>query len=186
MKARVWFSLIMLLASLWSLAPAQAEVKVFILTVTDGTLELNGTPAHPVESPDRLLLGEVKKGETVRVHLSNIGRSTHILSFPAGFTVTHEDGLPLSTPRKESSLALDSGKRYDLLLTATRPGPISFVHAIRMPGPFMSVGPGEHAHTPAPLGTRAGAGSALSHSPALLLQLDTHYKREKQHPEAKE
>lgn len=42
MKARVWFTLKMLLVSLWPLAQVHAEVKELTLMVAEGTLELNG------------------------------------------------------------------------------------------------------------------------------------------------
>ena len=85
---------------------------------------------------DAPMVMEVKKGERVRIRLINVGYLPHALRFPDGFTITHEDGYPLVEPRKETSLTIYPGKRYDIVFTAEREGRKPFYHTITFPKPF--------------------------------------------------
>ncbi|MBI2876466.1 MAG: multicopper oxidase domain-containing protein [Candidatus Tectomicrobia bacterium] len=76
------------------------------------------------------------RGERVRIRLAGIGHLPHTLRSDEGFLVTHEDGYPIYQPRKERSLTLYPGKRYDIVVTLDRSGRVPFYHSITLPQPF--------------------------------------------------
>ena len=76
---------------------------------------------------------DVKAGEKIRVRLISIGNLPHTLRLPEGFTITHEDSYPLPEPRKENSLTLLGGQRYDIVVTPEKKGKLSFYHSINFP-----------------------------------------------------
>ncbi len=82
---------------------------------------------------DNPIIMDAMSGERIRIRLANIGQLPHTLSFSEGFIITHEDGYPISEPKKEDSLTIYPGKRYDIVINAGQPGKRLFYHAINMP-----------------------------------------------------
>ncbi len=76
---------------------------------------------------------EAKEGERIKLRLGNIGQLPHTLRFADGFLVTHEDGYRISEPKTQDSIAIYPGKRYDIAITAGKPGKRNFYHSIKMP-----------------------------------------------------
>jgi hypothetical protein len=79
-----------------------------------------------------LVMG-AKAGEKIRIRLISIGNLPHALRLPEGFTITHVDSYPLPEPRKENSLTLLGGQRYDIVITPEKRGKLSFYHSINFP-----------------------------------------------------
>lgn len=89
---------------------------------------------------------DAKVGERIRIRLANIGSLPHALRLPKGFTVTHEDSYPLPEPKKENSLTLLGGQRYDIVITAEKKGKLSFYNSINYP-PSLSQKLAELSHS---------------------------------------
>ena len=93
---------------------------------------------------------DVKAGERVRIRLANIGSLPHALRLAEGFTITHMDSYPLPEPRKENSLTLLGGQRYDIVITPDKKGKLSFYHSINFPPTFeqkmAELSNSEHSH----------------------------------------
>lgn len=87
------------------------------------------TGDHPVTM-------DVREGKRVKVRLANIGHLPHTVTFPEGFTITHEDGYPIFEPRKASSITLYPGKRHDIAIILDRPGKFPFYHRVTLPPSF--------------------------------------------------
>ncbi|MBI5039199.1 MAG: multicopper oxidase domain-containing protein [Nitrospirae bacterium] len=83
---------------------------------------------------DNPIIMDTKEGEKIRIRLANIGQLPHTLRFPGGFLITHEDGYIISVPQEQESLTIYPGKRYDIVITAAKPGRWPFYHSIVMPG----------------------------------------------------
>lgn len=83
---------------------------------------------------DNPIIMDTKEGEKIRIRLANIGHLPHTLRFPGGFLVTHEDGYIISVTQEQESLTIYPGKRYDIVITAAKPGRWPFYHSIIMPG----------------------------------------------------
>ena len=81
------------------------------------------------------LIMEVKNGEMVKARIINVGYLPHTLRFPNGFIITHEDGYHLPMVKKESSLTIMPGKRYDIILAVAKEGKWPFYHSIKIPEP---------------------------------------------------
>lgn len=77
-----------------------------------------------------------KAGEKIRIRLASIGSLPHTLRLPEGSTVTHVDSYPLPAPRREDSLTLLGGQRYDIVITPDKKGELSFYHSISFPLTF--------------------------------------------------
>ncbi len=76
---------------------------------------------------------EAKQGESIRMRFANIGHLPHKIRLPEGFIVTHEDGYPVPEPKTQDSLTIYSGKTHDVVITAGKPGKMTFYHSINMP-----------------------------------------------------
>lgn len=92
---------------------------------------------------------DVKKGEKIRIRLANIGFLPHTLRFQEGFVITHEDGYRMTEPKGQYSLTIYPGKRYDIVIVASRPGKFPFYHSINFPMPLVEYeshqeGPDKH------------------------------------------
>ena len=83
---------------------------------------------------DNPIIMDSREGEKIRIRLANIGHLPHTLRFPGGFLITHEDGYIISVTQERESLTIYPGKRYDIVITATKPGRWPFYHSIVMPG----------------------------------------------------
>ena len=79
---------------------------------------------------------DVKAGEKIKIRLANIGSLPHALRLAEGFTITHMDSYPLPEPRKEDSLTLLGGQRYDIVITPDKKGKLFFYHSINFPPTF--------------------------------------------------
>ncbi len=99
---------------------------------------------------DSPVVMDVKAGERVRIRLANIGSLPHALRLPEGFTITHMDSYPLPEPRRENSLTLLGGQRYDIVITPDKKGKLSFYHSINFPPTFeqkmAELSKSEHSH----------------------------------------
>jgi FtsP/CotA-like multicopper oxidase with cupredoxin domain len=82
------------------------------------TMTINGK-AYPATSP---LL--VEKGERVRLRLINASAEhTHVIRLAGHrLAVTHTDGNPLAEPVEVDALPMAPSERYDVVVTAERPG----------------------------------------------------------------
>lgn len=82
------------------------------------TLTINGK-AYPATSPLR-----VEKGERVRLRLINASAEhTHVIRLAGHrLAVTHTDGNPLTEPVEVDALPMAPSERYDVVVTAERPG----------------------------------------------------------------
>lgn len=85
---------------------------------------------------DNPIIIDVKMGERVRIRMANIGFLPHKISFPEGFIVTHEDGYPISEPKRQDSLTIYPGKRHDMVITLDRPGQWPFYHSVNISSSF--------------------------------------------------
>lgn len=85
---------------------------------------------------DNPIILNVTKGKRVKIRLANIGHLPHTVRYPEGFTLTHEDGYPISEPRKASSITLYPGKRHDIAIAPDRPGKFPFYHSVTFPPSF--------------------------------------------------
>lgn len=100
---------------------------------------------------DHPIIMDVKEGQRVKIRLANIGHLPHTVRFSEGFTLTHEDGYPIFQPRKESSMTLYPGKRYDIAIAPTGSGKFPFYHSVTFPPSFTErqshqEGPNKHNH----------------------------------------
>ncbi len=81
-------------------------------------MTINGK-AYPATEPLR-----IKKGEHVRLRLINASaEQTHVVRLAGHpLRVTHTDGNPLTEPVQVDAVPLAPSERYDVLVTANRPG----------------------------------------------------------------
>ncbi|MGH7325608.1 MAG: multicopper oxidase family protein [Candidatus Rokuibacteriota bacterium] len=82
------------------------------------TMTINGK-AYPATQPLK-----IRRGEQVRLRLINASADhTHVLRLAGHrLRVTHTDGNPLAQPVEVDSVPIAPSERYDLLVTADRPG----------------------------------------------------------------
>ena len=82
------------------------------------TMSINGK-AYPATTPLR-----VEKGERVRLRLINASAEhTHLIRLAGHrLAVTHTDGNPLAAPVEVDALPIAPSERYDVVVTAERPG----------------------------------------------------------------
>lgn len=98
---------------------------------------------------DNPIVMDIKKGEKVRMRFANIGELPHTLRLKDGFTVTHEDGYRIAEPKSQDSLTIYPGKRYDIVITASKPGRFPFYHTITFPPSFTEHESHETSHAQA-------------------------------------
>ncbi len=115
------------------------DMKDYDITTINGK-SITGSP----------VVMDVKTGEKIRIRLISIGNLPHTLRSPEGFTITHVDSYPLPETRKENSLTLLGGQRYDIVITPDKKGKLSFYHSINFP-PTLSqklaeLSQSEHSH----------------------------------------
>ena len=86
-----------------------------------------------VVTGDNPIVMDTKEGKKIRIRLANIGFLPHTLRFQEGFVITHEDGYHMTEPKGQYSLTIYPGKRYDIVIVASRRGEFPFYHSIKFP-----------------------------------------------------